>query len=88
MKTPPHLQEAKELALLPFSTCARDKITLVKENHVKKMFLCPSPAHCIKTPSDSPQELWERVVYFLRFYEGGIFFCLHRNYYLLLLFSC
>ena len=36
MKTAPRLEEAKELALLPFSTCARDKITLVKENHVKK----------------------------------------------------
>ena len=41
MKTAPRLEEAKELALLTFSTCARYKITLVKENHVKKNVSMP-----------------------------------------------
>ena len=57
MKIAPHFEEVKVLALLPFSTCARNKVKFPRENHVKKMFPCPNPAHCIKTPLDSPQEL-------------------------------
>lgn len=53
MKIAPHFEEVKVLALLPFSTRARNKVKFPRENHVKKMFPCPNPAHCIKTPLDS-----------------------------------
>lgn len=50
----PHLEEVKALARLPFSSYDRNKFEFPKEHYSKKkVFLCPNPAHFIKTLFDS-----------------------------------